>query len=174
MLFRFLPTMKAKKIIKLFEDIRDLPYGTSGDASVYSCYQKATLLAKELQNMGITTQLLIGEFDWANTPIPQHILQLRRLCYQRHVILRVHLGDSFCDIDPSVDAGLAHILPMPQWDGSKNTTTLAPMQNIRPYYPYSLHERIMSRLKRLFLRSNPDEFYTKLDTWLASRRHTTH
>ena len=80
--------MRVKKAIKVFEKIRDLPYGTSGSDEVWSCYQKCVLLKQELQHIGITSQLLIGVFDWQDLQIPEHILKIRRQQYERHVICR--------------------------------------------------------------------------------------
>ena len=60
--------MRVKKAIKVFEKIRDLPYGTSGSDEVWSCYQKCVLLKQELQHIDITSQLLIGVFDWQDIP----------------------------------------------------------------------------------------------------------
>ena len=99
--------MRVKKAIKIFEKIRDLPYGTSGSDEVWSCYQKCVLLKQELQHIGITSQLLIGVFDWQDLPIPEHVLSLRRQRHERHVILRVFIDGSTYDIDPSIDIGLA-------------------------------------------------------------------
>lgn len=104
--------MRVKKAIRIFEKIRDLPYGTSGSDEVWSCYQKCVLLKQELQHIGITSQLLIGVFDWQDLPIPERILNLRRQRHERHVILRVFIDGSTYDIDPSIDIGLAPTLPI--------------------------------------------------------------
>ena len=162
--------MKAKKAIRIFEKIRDLPYGTSGSDEVWSCYRKCVLLKQELQHIGITSQLLIGVFDWQDLPIPEHTLNLRRQRHERHVILRVFIDGSTYDIDPSIDIGLAPTLPIAHWDGTSNTATMASLKHLRVYRPHSLHERILSRLRRTLFRGNPKEFYTAIDKWLADTR----
>ena len=162
--------MKAKKAIRIFEKIHDLPYGTSGSDEVWSCYQKCVLLKQELQHIGITSQLLIGVFDWKDLPIPEHILNLRRQRHERHVILRVFIDGSTYNIDPSIDIGLAPTLPIAHWDGTSNTATMASLKHLRVYRPHSLHERILSRLRRKLFRGNSKEFYTEIDKWLADTR----
>ena len=162
--------MRVKKAIKIFEKIRDLPYGTSGSDEVWSCYQKCVLLKQELQHIGITSQLLIGVFDWKDLPIPEHILNLRRQRHERHVILRVFIDGSTYNIDPSIDIGLAPTLPIAHWDGTSNTATMASLKHLRVYRPHSLHERILSRLRRKLFRGNSKEFYTEIDKWLADTR----
>lgn len=162
--------MRVKKAIRIFEKIRDLPYGTSGSDEVWSCYQKCVLLKQELQHIGITSQLLIGVFDWQDLPIPERILNLRRQRHERHVILRVFIDGSTYDIDPSIDIGLAPTLPIAHWDGTSNTATMASLKHLRVYRPHSLHERILSRLRRKLFRGNSKEFYTEIDKWLADTR----
>ena len=155
--------MRVKKAIRIFEKIRDLPYGTSGSDEVWSCYQKCVLLKQELQHIGITSQLLIGVFDWQDLPIPERILNLRRQRHERHVILRVFINGSTYNIDPSIDIGLASTLPIAHWDGTSSTATMASLKHLRVYRPHSLHERILSRLRRELFRGNPKEFYTAID-----------
>ena len=162
--------MKAKKAIRIFEKIRDLPYGTSGSDEVWSCYQKCVLLKQELQHIGITSQLLIGVFNWQDLPIPEHTLNLRRQRHERHVILRVFIDGSTYNIDPSIDIGLAPTLPIAHWDSTSNTATMVSLKHLRIYRPHSLHERILSRLRRNLFRDNPKEFYTEIDKWLADTR----
>ncbi|MCP9492611.1 MAG: hypothetical protein NNC23_02850 [Candidatus Nanosynbacter sp. P2B_S1_bin.0.1] len=162
--------MRVKKAIKVFEKIRDLPYGTSGSDEVWSCYQKCVLLKQELQHIGITSQLLIGVFDWQDLQIPEHILKIRRQQYERHVILRVFIDEFAYDVDPSIDIGLTPTLPMACWDGKSSTTTMVPLRCLRVYRPHSLHERILSQLRRKIFRSNPESFYTAIDIWLATIR----
>lgn len=162
--------MRVKKAIRIFEKIRDLPYGTSGSDEVWSCYQKCVLLKQELQHIGITSQLLIGVFDWQDLPIPEHTLNLRRQRHERHVILRVFIDGSTYNIDPSIDIGLAPTLPIAHWDSTSNTATMVSLKHLRIYRPHSLHERILSRLRRNLFRDNPKEFYTEIDKWLADTR----
>ena len=162
--------MKAKKAIRIFEKIRDLPYGPSGSDEVWSCYHKCVLLNQELQHIGITSQLLIGVFDWQDLPIPEHTLNLRRQRHERHVILRVFIDGSTYNIDPSIDIGLAPTLPIAHWDSTSNTATMVSLKHLRIYRPHSLHERILSRLRRNLFRDNPKEFYTEIDKWLADTR----
>ena len=162
--------MRVKKAIRIFEKIRDLPYGTSGSDEVWSCYRKCVLLKQELQHIGITSQLLIGVFDWQDLPIPEHTLNLRRQQRERHVILRVFIDEFAYDIDPSIDIGLAPILPIACWDSKSSTTTMVPLRRLHIYRPHSLHERILSRLRRKLFRGNPKEFYTAIDKWLADTR----
>lgn len=162
--------MRVKKAIKVFEKIRDLPYGTSGSDEVWSCYQKCVLLEQELQHIGITSQLLIGVFDWQDLQIPEHILKICRQQYERHVILRVFIDEFAYDVDPSIDIELTPVLPMACWDGKSSTTTMAPLRRLRVYRPHSLHERILSQLRRKIFRSNPESFYTAIDIWLATIR----
>ena len=162
--------MRVKKAIRIFEKIRDLPYGTSGSDEVWSCYQKCVLLTQELQHIGITSQLLIGVFDWQDLPIPEHTLNLRRQRHERHVILRVFIDGSTYNIDPSIDIGLAPTLPIAHWDSTSNTATMVSLKHLRIYRPHSLHERILSRLRRNLFRDNPKEFYTEIDKWLADTR----
>ena len=172
-ILRISPTiclMNMQKAVILFEKIRDLPYGTSGSDEVWSCYQKCVLLKQELQHIGITSQLLIGVFDWQDLQIPEHILSLHRQRHERHVILRVFIDGSTYDIDPSIDIGLAPTLPIAHWDGTSSTTTMAPLKHLRVYRPHSLHERILSQLRRKVFRSNPESFYTAIDIWLATIR----
>ena len=156
--------MKAKKAIRIFEKIRDLPYGTSGSDEVWSCYRKCVFLKQELQHIGITSQLLIGVFDWQDLPI------LRSQRHERHVILRVFIDGSTYDIDPSIDIGLAPTLPIAHWDGTSNTATMASLKHLRVYRPHSLHERILSQLRSKLFRGNPKEFYIAIDKWLADTR----
>lgn len=162
--------MRVKKAIRIFEKIRDLPYGTSGSDEVWSCYQKCVLLKQELQHIGITSQLLIGVFDWQDLPIPEHTLNLRRQRHERHVILRVFIDGSTYNIDPSIDIGLAPTLPIAHWDSTSDTATMVSLKHLRIYRPHSLHERILSRLRRNLFRDNPKEFYTEIDKWLADTR----
>lgn len=162
--------MRVKKAIRIFEKIRDLPYGTSGSDEVWSCYQKCVLLKQELQHIGITSQLLIGVFDWQDLPIPEHTLNLRRQRHERHVILRVFIDGSTYNIDPSIDIGLAPTLPIAHWDSTSNTATMVSLKHLHIYRPHSLHERILSRLRRNLFRDNPKEFYTEIDKWLADTR----
>lgn len=162
--------MNMQKAVILFEKIRDLPYGTSGSDEVWSCYQKCVLLKQELQHIGITSQLLIGVFDWQDLQIPENILKIRRQQHERHVILRVFIDEFAYDIDPSIDIGLAPMLPIACWDGKSSTTTMAPLRRLRIYRPYSLHERILSQLRRKVFRSNPEGFYAAIDAWLATMR----
>jgi hypothetical protein len=159
--------MRVKKAIRIFKKIRDLPYGTSGNDEVWSCYQKCVLLKQELQHIGITSQLLIGVFDWQDLPIPEHTLNLRRQRHERHVILRVFIDGSTYDIDPSIDIGLAPTLPIAHWDSNSSTATMASLKHLRVYQPNSLHERILSRLRSKLFRGNSKEFYTAIDKWLA-------
>ena len=130
--------MRVKKAIKVFEKIRDLPYGTSGSDEVWSCYRKCVLLKQELQHIGITSQLLIGVFAWQDLRIPEHTLNLRRQRHERHVILRVFIDGSTYDIDPSIDIGLAPTLPIAHWDGTSSTATMASLKHLRVYRPHSL------------------------------------
>ena len=162
--------MRVKKAIRIFEKIRNLPYGTSGSDEVWSCYQKCVLLKQELQHIGITSQLLIGVFDWQDLPIPEHILNLRRQRHERHVILRVFINGSTYNIDPSIDIGLAPTLPIAHWDCTSSTATMASLKHLRVYRPHSLHERILSRLRSKLFRGNSKEFYTAIDKWLADTR----
>ena len=134
--------MKAKKAIRIFEKIRDLPYGTSGSDEVWSCYRKCVLLKQELQHIGITSQLLIGVFDWQDLPIPEHTLNLRRQRHERHVILRVFIDGSTYDIDPSIDIGLAPTLPIAHWDGTSSTATMASLKQITKIGRASCRERV--------------------------------
>ena len=143
--------MNIQKAVILFEKIRDLPYGTSGSDEVWSCYQKCVLLKQDLQ-------------------IPEHILKIRRHQYERHVILRVFIDEFAYDVDPSIDIGLAPILPIACWDGKSSTTTMVPLRRLRIYRPHSLHECILSQLRRKVFRSNPEGFYTAIDAWLAIMR----
>ena len=153
--------MRVKKAIKVFEKIRDLPYGTSGSDEVWSCYQKCVLLKQELQHIGITSQLLIGVFDWQDLQIPEHILKTRRQQYERHVILRVFIDEFAYDVDPSIDIGLTPMLPMTCWDGKSSTTTMAPLRYLRVYRPHSLHERyfIHNYERKIISKSTPRVLY---------------
>ena len=162
--------MNMQKAVILFEKIRDLPYGTSGNNGMWSCYQKCVYLQRELQKVDIASQLLIGVFNWQDLPIPDRILKLRQCRNERHIMLRVFIDGSVCNIDPSIDNKLVSILPIAQWDGISSTITIAPLKRLRIYKPHSLHERILSRLRHQLSGCNPEKFYTELDAWLAAHR----
>ena len=162
--------MRVKKAIKVFEKIRDLPYGTSGSDEVWSCYQKCVLLKQELQHIGITSQLLIGVFWLARPADPRtHPQNSPPTIWETCDTTRVYWW--ICvRCRPIIDIGLTPTLPMACWDGKSSTTTMVPLRRLRVYRPHSLHERILSQLRRKIFRSNPESFYTAIDIWLATIR----
>lgn len=162
--------MKAFDAIAAFNAVRNIPYQTSDDART-SCYDKAVLLKSKLEPLGYSCQLMIGEFDWSDLPLPSSVLSLPHPKPERHVFLRVSSpGWSDQHIDPTVDDALGNTLTVPQWDGKSDTALLANLKRIKLYNPRSPWERVRGLMRKIIKPVNSEEFYLALDGWLQAQR----
>lgn len=175
MLYHFLLIMKMHESMQIFETVRDIPYMTSAN-TLRTCFYKCNKLKEQLTSIGYECELMIGDFKWSALQLPSSVMYLCDNDHGRHVVLRVRrFHQDWIILDPTIDKMLSSHFQVEVWDGVHSTGMMMPLDNIRIYNPYSVSERVRSKLKRLlFFRVNNHEFYEAVDSWLTSIRNQYH
>lgn len=113
--------------IKVFNEIRDLPYhiSTQGEAG-YDCEDKTRELISKLKELGIPARYRIGLFQWSVLPIPKSITKISHDSECSHTFAEVqNTNGDWIFVDPTWNKELkAAGFEIADWDGV-NPTILA-------------------------------------------------
>ena len=118
--------MKHLAACKIFEDIRNEPYlvSTSPMVEAPNCYFKGIRLIKELAQLGYAVKGHVADIDWADTPVPDEIVNLRPKDFpsEQHFYLSVLIDGVWRVIDPSIDPQTATLgFRMVEFEGDART-----------------------------------------------------
>ncbi|MBI5803532.1 hypothetical protein HY448_02495 [Candidatus Pacearchaeota archaeon] len=137
-----------KERIKMFEQVRDIPYYISvGKEKGFDCSVKAEMLKKLLD---LKSRSIICEFRWEDLKLPKEILEIYHENPEYHEFLEVYIPEKqkFVIVDPTWDNRLKSILPINEWDGLNNTRIAVPAKKI--YSPEESEKKIQKM-------NNPEE-----------------
>ena len=99
-----------KKLIKLFDNIRDEPL----DVIKNRCWEKHKKLKKVIEGLGYKVRFEICSFKWSKQRFPPEILKLCKKDLDYHAYLKVRIHGKWIDVDASNDNQLPEYN---QWDG---------------------------------------------------------
>ena len=168
--------MTIAQRIAAFMAARDVPFyiGLTDTETTHNCVTKSDRLANDLHDLGLKTRQILCTFDWTETALPQHILDLPRDPGETHLFLQIFIPEtnSWINCDPTWDNALKPAgFPIAEWDGL-NDTILA----VKPHVIYSPEESITL----LNDENDPDEsvkhmqmhhdFYHAINEWLCEKR----
>ncbi len=160
-----------KHIIKIFEDVRDIPYRLrfSADDNDFSCDGKHRRLAELLIPLGYEVRPRTCLYKWESMPIPQSILKLDPAEFYLHRFLEILIGDRWVRIDVTWDRALGRIFPVNEWDGKSDTAIGVPyVGNIfspeDSEFPEFDKEKVDANLKKRKI------FHEAFNSWLDEIR----
>ncbi len=107
---------------------RDKPYRIPlvvGEES-FSCSGKHARLKAALERDGWEVRNRIGRFKWSDVPLPPEVLKAPRQDKATHLFLEVKVHGQWQAVDASWDPGLASILPVTDWDGTRSVLIAVP------------------------------------------------
>lgn len=122
--------MDAKKRIKIFNNIRDIPYYIPLKKEEliyhdYSCMGKSRLLFKNLKKE-YKVRYRTCTFRWSNFNLPKNILEKINIDEETHYFIEAFINNKWITLDASLDKGLEGILKINYWDGRNNTNISLP------------------------------------------------
>ncbi len=161
--------METKKLISLFNRVRDVPYRIAeiAGSKENTCYTKHLLLKECLEKLNVPVRPRVCSFSWRNLPIPRRLLRIEHT-NSHHVYLEAVINDRWINLDATWDKGLEKVLPVNYWDGISPTTIAVPPTKI--YSPreslslFSEEDDIEEDLRKNGL------FYKAFNEWLESNR----
>lgn len=107
---------------------RDLPYRiplAEGEEN-RCCSGKHARLKAALERDGWEVRNRIGRFKWSDVPLPAEVLKAPRQDKATHLFLEVKVHGQWQTVDASWDPGLAAILPVTDWDGTRSVLIAVP------------------------------------------------
>jgi hypothetical protein len=160
------------KLMQIFSHIRDIPYSIPlifGEED-NSCVGKNLLLFKQLSTLGYTVRWRVCEFLWNSLSLPDKVKQLPHDDSSSHAYLEVLINDTWQIVDATWDSGLASILPVTAWDGSRSTKLAVQPTNI---FSSEKSAEIINNLSQgefeKDMKAN-GEFYRAFNEWLKKIR----
>lgn len=107
----------------IFEEVRARPYGVSvrvGEAA-NNCFFKNKELLERLGVLGLGVRGVVGEMDWAATPLPRALVALEDKTHvSTHFWLQVWDGAGWRDVDASMHPAMAqHGWTVGSWEGGE-------------------------------------------------------
>lgn len=160
--------------MQIFSHIRDIPYSIPlifGEED-NSCVGKNLLLFKQLSTLGYTVRWRVCEFLWSSLSLPDKVKQLPHDDSSSHAYLEVLINDIWQTVDTTWDSGLASILPVATWDGSRSTTGAVVPTNI--FSPEKSAEIMNNLVQEEFEKDmkTSGEFYRAFNEWLVESRNS--
>lgn len=163
--------MNKALAIKVFEEIRDIPYRISLSTREKSnnCVGKHILLLKKLSDLGYNCQYRVCTFNWSDLDLPNELLTIPHENESTHVFLEVEIDGLWKNVDATWDQSLSKILPINSWDGESNTQIAVPVVKL---FSIEKSKQIMSAGDNSTIEDLKinGEFYKKINEWLESVR----
>jgi len=165
------PTMKVENRVDIFNRVRDIPFRITGKNSMY-CFKKCKLLKRELENIGISSKIMIGNFKWTDLALPANICKFIEKNSEGHAFLSVFIPEKniWVNIDPTWDSALRNVFQISVWDGINETILMTKLSRIREYKKAGFFKRLFIKFKRKFVEEKNYAFFVQLDNWLDEIR----
>ena len=164
--------MNKEKAIKVFEEIRDIPYRIPLTAIEvdHSCSGKHMLLKKELERLGYTVRHRVCSFRWSSVDLPIEVTRVPHEDASTHSYLEFKKDDIWIPVDATWDQAISSVLSSNSWDG-ESATPIAVKANV--FFSPEESEQIMTQISEKEVESDLEingQFYAAFNDWLAEVR----
>lgn len=114
------------KIIKIFEDIRDIPFRIplASDEPNCDCTGKSILLKKQLEKIGVEARFGVCWFYWDDLKLPEEISSIPHDKDCTHTFVEIFMDNRWIKLDPSWDIALGVKFTIAHFDGSRDTALM--------------------------------------------------